>query len=92
VPEAHVQQNLATREWPAGIKTEGVQDLFRVRHGKEKPGASLAVRYRDYWFYLEETDHDSRGTFLLLAELFRLGLTETKARQGPVLTLPVGGP
>jgi hypothetical protein len=92
VPEPHIQQNLATREWPAGIKTEGVKDLFRVRNAKEKPDASLAVRYRDYWFYLDETDHDSRGTFLLFAELFRLGLTETKSRQAPVLTLPVGGP
>jgi hypothetical protein len=92
VPVPHVQQNLATPEWPAGIKTEGVKNLFQVHHAKEKPDASLAVRYRDYWFYLEETDHDSRGTFLLLAELFRLGLTETKSRQAPVLTLPVGGP
>jgi hypothetical protein len=92
VPESHIEQNLVTPEWPAGIKTEGVKNLFRVRYAKEKPDASLAVRYRDYWFYLEETDHDSRGTFLLLGELFRLGLTETKSRQAPVLTLPVGGP
>jgi len=92
VPESHIEQNLVTPEWPAGIKTEGVKNLFRVRHAKEKPDASLAVRYRDYWFYLEETDHDSRGTFLLLGELFRLGLTETQSRQAPVLTLPVGGP
>ena len=89
VPEPHVQQNLATREWPAVIKPEGVKNLFKVNHSKEKPDASLAVRYRDYWFYLDETDHQTRGTFLLLAELFRLGLTETKSRQAPVLTLPV---
>jgi hypothetical protein len=93
VPESHIQQNLAPRDWPApGTKPEGVRSVFRVRSSKEKPNASLAVRYRAYWFYVDETDHESKGTFLLLGELFRLGLTETKSRQAPVLTLPVGGP
>jgi hypothetical protein len=93
VPESHIEQNLAPRDWPApGTKPEGVRSVFRVRSSKEKPSASLAIRYRNHWFYVEETDHESKGTFLLLGELFRLGLTETKSRQAPVLTLPVGGP
>ena len=67
--------------------------LFRVRwaHGEERPPrAHVSVHYRGYWFYVDESDQDTKSTFSLLMELSRLELAG-KAGPGPVLTLPLGG-
>ena len=69
-----------------------MQGLFRVRwaQGSERPSnAHVAVQYKGYWFYVDETDQDTKATFSLLMELSRLELAG-KAGPGPVLTLPVG--
>ena len=50
----------------------------------------MAVPYRDYWFYVEDIDQDSKATFSLLMELSRLELI-TRPGSGPVFTLPVSG-
>jgi hypothetical protein len=54
--------------------------------------ASLAVKYRDFWFYIDETDMASKSTFLVLSEFYRLAISDSWPGQVPVLTLPVGGP
>lgn len=67
-------------------------ELFRVRSqsGTERPtNAHVAVNYKDHWFYVDETDQDSKSTFSLLVELSRLELTG-KSGPGPQLTLPIG--
>jgi hypothetical protein len=67
--------------------------LFKVHSASGKdapPGARVAVRYRDYWFYIVETDHDTLSTFSLLLELSRMQLAG-QTGLAPVLTLPLGG-
>ena len=67
--------------------------LFRVHSLKSdtRPAnAHTAVPYKGYWFYIDETDQDTKSTFSLLVELSRLELAG-KTGPGPVLTLPVGG-
>jgi hypothetical protein len=49
----------------------------------------VAVHYKDHWFYVDESDQDSKSTFSLLVELSRLELTG-KSGPGPQLTLPIG--
>jgi hypothetical protein len=69
-----------------------IDGLFRVRsiRGDDRPtNAHVAVPYRGYWFYIDDTDQDTKATFSLLMELSRLELTG-KAGPGPVLTLPLG--
>ena len=69
-----------------------IDGLFRVRSIKSDerpPSAHVAVPYRGYWFYVDDTDQDTKATFSLLMELSRLELTG-KAGPGPVLTLPLG--
>ena len=66
--------------------------FFHVRwakRNKRPPGAHVAVQYKDYWFYIEDTDQETKSTFSLLMELARLELAG-KAGPGPQLTLPVG--
>ncbi|HUN68273.1 MAG TPA: hypothetical protein VMU46_05710 [Burkholderiales bacterium] len=68
--------------------TEGV---FRTHwsKGDEPPaGAHTAVSYQGYWFYIGESDHETKATFSLLMELTRLDL-QAKPGDRPVLTLPI---
>ena len=70
--------------------SEVVGDLFRVQTSESRPSnASVAIRYRDHWFYIDDSDLASKSTFALLTQLFSLqaGGAESVA---PVLTLPVG--
>ena len=78
-------------------KTGGVFDWthtpagrrFKVRARAERPdNAYIATYYRGHWFYIEDTDLESKSTFMLLRQLFDLQAGQTKS-QGPTLTLPV---
>jgi hypothetical protein len=67
--------------------------FFTVRSsaGTERPtGAHVAIQYKGYWFYIDETDHETKSTFTLLMELARLNLSD-KGGTKPVFTLPLGG-
>jgi hypothetical protein len=96
VPEEHLGQGLARRtadEWGNTFDWRQITNgLFAVRHqaGPERPPtARVAIPYRGYWFYIDESDHETKSTFSLLVELSRLELNN-KAGPGPMLTLPVG--
>ena len=65
--------------------------LFRIKTAGNRPeNAYIATYYRGHWFYIEDTDLQSKATFMLLRQLFDLQAGQTKF-QGPTLTLPVGG-
>lgn len=67
-----------------------ISDLFQVKATKGKPNnASLAVPYKDYWFYINETDISSKRTIGVLNSLMRLKIRAASAQNIPVLTLPV---
>ncbi len=62
---------------------------FRIRVSAEAPeGATLRVRYRQWWFFIPDTDVESKATFSLVSQLFSLQAAAGKAA-GPLLTLPV---
>jgi hypothetical protein len=63
--------------------------LFHVYESENRPEkAFLAIPYRDHWFYLADNDLESKSSFMLLMQLFRLQAGATKAT-GPTLTIPV---
>ena len=63
--------------------------MFKVMTGKEQPGdAYIATRYRGHWFYIKDTDLESKTTFTLLRQLFDLQAGQRQS-SGPTLTLPV---
>ncbi len=65
--------------------------LFTVHSVKQhwRPDcASVAVKYRDYWYFIDDRDADTKATFSLLLTMTRINLIGGK-KGGPVLTLPV---
>jgi len=60
-------------------------------HSQRLPpsNAAVAVKYRGYWFYIQDDDRNSKSTFMLLNYLFALQAGEAQTK-GPVLTLPIG--
>ena len=67
--------------------TEGV---LTIKSSAEPPdNASVAINYRDSWFYIDDSDLDSKSTFSLLGQVYQLQSGDAKS-VAPVLTLPVG--
>ena len=63
--------------------------LFHISQSEKQPDtAFVAIPYRGQWFYVEDNDLESKSTFMLLTQLFRLQAGAAKSA-GPTLTLPV---
>ena len=62
--------------------------LIRIRSDASRPEESfVAVNYKDNWFWIDDTDLDSKRTFSFLMLLF--SLTETGGKGGaPIVTVP----
>jgi hypothetical protein len=67
--------------------------LFTVHaSGAHKPPshAYAAVKYRGYWYYIDDRDQPSKLTLGLVINLGRLDFGLQEGASGPFLTLPVG--
>jgi hypothetical protein len=51
--------------------------------------AAVRTRYRGSWFYIDDSDLDSKSTFTLLGQLTNLQAGDLPST-APLLTLPVG--
>ncbi len=96
VPDDHVACGLATvtrDETGCPFDWQRVLDgTFQVQVCKRRPRhVAVSVKYRGYWFYIDDRDHQSKTTFLTLAKILGLQIRAGGAEGLPVLTLPVGG-
>jgi hypothetical protein len=96
VPGDHLEAGLV--KLPAGpdgrpvdgrAVTEGLFAVHACRGHKPPPTAFVAVKYRDYWYYIDDRDQQSKATFALVLSLSRLDFARQQPG-GPFLTLPVG--
>jgi hypothetical protein len=97
VPPEHVAAGLAPLPLaPDGtvFDTRAVTDgLFQVhtcKGRKPPPTAYVAVKYRGYWYYIDDRDQASKTTFALVLQLARINFATQEPTGGPFLTLPVG--
>lgn len=68
-----------------------IGSLMRVRTSICSPkDAYVSIKYRNHWFYIDDTDIQSKQTFLLLLQLYNLQAGKPEVGP-PVLTLPLGG-
>ena len=87
VPEEHLSSH---RAMPAfeHAPAEARQDVVRIKSGKDKPEAAFAaVNYRDYWFWIDDGDWQTKRA--LTAIMFFFTLSETGAGEKlPLITIP----
>ena len=70
--------------------TEGLFTVHTCKGHKPPANAYVAVKYRGYWYYIDDRDQASKTTFALTLELSRLDFGLQDSSSGPFLTLPVG--
>jgi hypothetical protein len=70
--------------------TRGLFEIHTCKGHKPPPNAYVAVKYRGYWYYLDDADAASKATFALMLQLSRLDFGRQRLGSKPVLTLPVG--
>jgi len=93
VPEDHLDEGLVQiTKNPDGTEfnwSEITGELMTIYSSKNEPDQDSAkVFYRDYWFYIKDSDITSKYTFMLLNQIESLQSGEIK-ESGPTLTLPV---
>jgi len=63
-------------------------DLFCIKVPTHRPRTSaVAIKYRGYWFHIDESDLDSKAAFDLLLELFNLEIRAGGRARIPLLTI-----
>jgi hypothetical protein len=69
---------------------DGSRQLVKISYSEEEPGnAFVAVRYRDYWYYIDDHDFKSKSVFTFVMILFSLTESGDNSRL-PVVTIPTG--
>ncbi len=67
-----------------------LRELFHVRSSAKEPQyAAVKVFYRNNWFYISDSDQDSKTTFALLSMLITLKSGDTSTLM-PLITIPSG--
>jgi hypothetical protein len=99
VPPEHLAEGLVHPPVDEGGRLldgrEITRGLFEVHVcGGHKPPATafVAVRYRGFWYYIDDRDAASKATLALVLQVSRLDFSREPlgARRGPLLTLPAG--
>jgi hypothetical protein len=70
--------------------TDGLFAVHVCKAHKAPATAYVAIFHRGYWFYIDDRDQASKGTFALVLATSRLDFARQHPTAGPLLTLPVG--
>ncbi len=92
VPAEHLKQGKVIDYGLQNSEGQVAEGLipFRMRSSKTRPqNVYAAVRFNDYWYYIDHADITSKRALSLIMVLFRLQ-APTPAGAAPILTLPTG--
>jgi hypothetical protein len=82
------QEDIAQKRTVPMPEPMAAQPLLRVHCGSAKPAdAFVAIEYRKHWFWVEDTDWNSKRTLSTMLFLFTLSDTGGQ-EQAPLLTIP----
>jgi hypothetical protein len=88
VPEAHLKDHSAWPSFENASTAESRQQNVRIHSGKEKPAAVYAaVRYRDYWFWVDNGDRQTKRALTVVMFFFTLAETGGTEKL-PLITIP----
>ncbi len=95
VPEDDVRKGkLTTTKYADGSPfywSDLFSNLFQIKSSSEKPSdAFVSIKYRGSWFYIDDTDIESKRTYSLFGQIFAIQAGKIKVER-PMLTLPIGG-
>ncbi|MDH4556717.1 hypothetical protein E8F11_16350 [Pseudomonas sp. BN417] len=87
VPQAHIEDQSAVPTIVTGSTENRMSRIF-VRSGKEKPEhAYTSVRYRDHWFWIDDSNWQAKRA--LAAIMLFFSLSEAKVKNNlPLITIP----
>jgi hypothetical protein len=92
VPQEHIVAGLAcpTASVSCHDTSAGFFAIHTAAGHKPPPNAYISVKYRGWWYYIDDQDAKSKATFALVLQLRRLDLRRRPPGGGPLLTLPAG--
>ncbi len=65
-------------------------NLFQIKFSSKRPSdAYMSLKYRGSWFYLDDTDIESKRSYSLFKQIFAIQAGKIKIEK-PILTLPLG--
>ncbi len=65
-------------------------NFFQIKSSSGKPSdAYVSMKYRGSWFYIDDTDVESKRTYALFRQIFAIQAGKIKVER-PTLTLPIG--
>ena len=87
VPETHLKDHRALPAFE-NVAQQDRYDAVRIHSGVEKPASAFtAVHYRDHWFWIDDTDFQTKRALVTVVYLFTLADTGTPERL-PLVTIP----
>ena len=88
VPVEHIAERLTYPPIKAsGGITQSLPPLIRVHAEKSRPSdAFVAVKYCDYWYWIDNSDYRSKGAFTFLMIMMTLSEKDEKV-QSPIVTI-----
>jgi hypothetical protein len=87
VPAEHIDDRSAAPGLQPG-GNDNSQQTVRIRSGKERPeSAFTAVQYRDYWFWIDESDWRTKRAMTAVMFFFTLSDTGSEDKL-PLITIP----
>ena len=95
VPEEDEQAGRVTvTRTPSGERfdwREAIGGLLQIQTADEEPtNAYVRVHYRDHWFFIEDSDLESKSTFSLLLLIFSVQSAGSEGGLAPLITVPAG--
>jgi hypothetical protein len=92
VPPEHVVAGLVCPGSGAAghDSTAGLFTVHTASGHKPPRNAYVAVKYRGWWYYIDDRDAQSKVTFTIILQLSRVDLRRRPPGGGPLLTLPAG--
>jgi len=88
IPSAHLAAGIVE---PLTLAVSEESQIFQIRSSENRPDdATVQIRFRDRWFYIDATDTLSKRAFMFLRTFIGMRLADPgEAQRAPVLTIPV---
>ena len=88
VPEEHIAAGLAYPALRPGLAGRGLC----IHSSEEQPkNSELSVKYRGYWYYIDQTDMHTKLFYRMIRTLWSVSISAgVDNSAAPVLTIPVG--